>query len=517
MTYNLVYDLDEKEQFELLKLINQDEWTKILKKYNPRSIEINGNNLLHYACIRGNEKIINKILEKDPTLFYVANVNGETCSHLLIKNNWFNIFQRTYVDHPDVITFIDNYGQTIAQIAVDKPFILQWLINQVPSDYKDSMNNLNLQGYNVLTQLIKVTTGRDIYMDIIKQLLQKGVNINMGNIQPINYAAINNNLELVKLLLQHGANPNIKDPNYTTPLIYSVINKNSKMANLLLKHGADINYGGPEGDELPLNLAIKNKDKNMVSTLLKYKPDLRVKDRKLNTPLHHLSHSLSNSSKNSDTNKNMWLLPSQAYNIFFKGNIDQKNIKGETPRNLLKETKYNNNFSNLINSNKSVHKKDKTRFLSQSKMINFLDEVSNNKMSYFQKEKICENNYDKEYCKSMVKSMVLEGKSNNNIKLPEIKKTNFGLFNADMIHNCIYTIVFLKKYSSLMIPTQTFISDISTNNLRILSELSAFKSEYGKILKSILDVYSEFMYEFLPHLLIWRDKNTFYINKNIQM
>ena len=76
--------------------------------------------------------------------------------------------------------------------------------------------------------------------------------------------------------------------------------------------------------------------------------------------------------------------------------------------------------------------------------------------------------------------------------------------------------MFLKKYESLMIPCQTFIPDISVNSKRNLAELANFRSDYGKMLTSILEIYNEFMYELLPHLMIWRDQNIHHINKNIK-
>jgi ankyrin repeat protein len=500
----LLWDLDEKEKYNIMDLINKNKWKKILKKYSARNIDINGNNLLHLACIRGNKKAIDRILKQDPDLFYVANVNGETCSHLLIKNNWFHIFQDTYLEHPDIVTFIDNTGQNITQIAIDKPFILQWLINKIPPIYKDSMNNLNLQGYNLLTQLMKVTTGKDVYYEIIRELLQKGVNVNSGNIPALNYATMNNNIDLTQLLLRYGANPNSKDKTFMTPLIYSINNSNTNMANLLLKRGADINYGGPEGDNLPINIAINKKNKELVDVLIQHKPNMNIRDRKLNTPLHYLSKSF-------NKENNMWILPSKAYRLFFKGNIDQSNLDGETPRNLLKNSKHEAQFSKLLNSNISINKENKTRILQQSKMINFINRVANNNSNKINKK----DGYIIEKYKSTVRKHIIEGKKNNVI-LPELKKTNYGLFNSDIIHNCVYTIIFLQKYKNLMIPTQSYIEDIVKNNERNLYEYSSFRSEYGLILRDIMSVYNEFMFEFLPHLIIWRDKNINSINKNIK-
>jgi ankyrin repeat protein len=514
----LQWDLDEKEKYKIMELINKRKWKKILKKYNPRDIDFNGNNLLHIACMKGHEEAIDKILRDDPNLFYVANAFGETCSHILLKNNWQQLFQKYYVKYPDIITFIDNYGNTIAQIIIDQPVILQWLINKIPPAYKDSMNNLTLEGHTLLAQLVKVTSGKDVYFDIIKDLVQQGVNINAGSVPPLTYATINNNIDVAQLLLKYGANPNIRNQQYMTLLIFSVNSRNPEMTNLLLKHGADVNYGGPEGDDIPLNIAIKNKDTKTLNVLMKYKPDLHQKDRKLNTPLHYLSKSLSHEQKN--TSKDLWIKPSKAFRIFYKGNLDQENIDGETPRKLIKDSKFDTLFSELINSKKSIHYERKTRILSQSKMINFLERVAKNEMSRNQYEDLCNNKYGVEQCKSIIKNQILTGKSTEHklqkIDIPLSEEKHHGLFNSDIIHNCIYTIIILNKFKELMIPTQTYIQDKATNDLRLLDNLNAYRTKYGTMLFDIVKIYTEFAYELVPHLIVWRDRNTNYINKNLK-
>jgi ankyrin repeat protein len=510
----LVWDLDEKEKYNLISLINKKQWKKILKRYNPRKVDLNGNNLLHMACIRGDEKAIDEIIKYDPNLFYIANVYGETCSHLLLKNNWHHLFQKYYSIYPDIITFINNQGQNIAQIIIDQPVILQWLINKIPAAYKDSMNNLTIDGQTLLAQLVKITSGKDVYFEIIQDLLKMGININAGSVPPLTYATINNNIDIAQLLLKYGANPNIRNQLYMTPLIYSVNNKNPFMTRLLLKNGANINYGGPEGDELPVNIAIKNKDKKTFDVLMRNNPDLNIVDRKLNTPLHYLSRSLSEDKKN-------WIEPSKAFRVFFNGDLDKKNIKGETPRKLLRESPNQHMFSRLINSNKSIHREQKTRLLPQSKMINFLENASNNEINRQELLKKCNTKYEINKCKSLIKKHILEGnnlnRTNKELFLPESEEASHGLFNSDIVHNCIYTIIFLKKFENLMIPTQSYIEDIVNNELQLIKDYNSYRSPFGQVLCDLLYIYNEFIYEIVPHLLIWRDKNIYNFHKNLKI
>jgi ankyrin repeat protein len=47
--------------------------------------------------------------------------------------------------------------------------------------------------------------------------------------------------EIAKLLLEHGANPNLKDDDGGTALMYATRDRSGKLPLLLLQHGADLN------------------------------------------------------------------------------------------------------------------------------------------------------------------------------------------------------------------------------------------------------------------------------------
>jgi len=61
--------------------------------------------------------------------------------------------------------------------------------------------------------------------------------------RPLSCAAFFNHLDIVRILLEHGADPNAKeaDPYRTFPLVAAATHGNMEMVELLLKHGADPN------------------------------------------------------------------------------------------------------------------------------------------------------------------------------------------------------------------------------------------------------------------------------------
>ena len=59
---------------------------------------------------------------------------------------------------------------------------------------------------------------------------------------PLHKAVLSENIKLVEILLDNGADPNFYDETNITPLIYAIDNKNLPMMILLLDRGADPHY-----------------------------------------------------------------------------------------------------------------------------------------------------------------------------------------------------------------------------------------------------------------------------------
>lgn len=94
--------------------------------------------------------------------------------------------------------------------------------------------------------------------------------------------------KMVKLMLEHGADPNICVPNSAVPLpiIIAAETGNAEMTELLLKHGADPNIMDGDGRHA-LTEAVSSKNIPIIKLLLDHGADLNVRDgsMKLRTPL----------------------------------------------------------------------------------------------------------------------------------------------------------------------------------------------------------------------------------------
>lgn len=94
------------------------------------------------------------------------------------------------------------------------------------------------------------------------------------------------NLPMVRLLLDHHADVDIHNQNSLglTPLIEAVMVNNPAIVKLLLYHGADPNLVGSKG-QVPLIMALYPNNLSIVYPLVEYGADLNAKDRQGRTAL----------------------------------------------------------------------------------------------------------------------------------------------------------------------------------------------------------------------------------------
>jgi len=125
----------------------------------------------------------------------------------------------------------------------------------------------------------------------VDTLLAEGANPNYSNFDGVTVLQIavrENNLEIAKLLLKKGADPNLADfgEYEEPPLAIACLNGNEDMAFLLIQHKADIEYCDEFGNFL-IHWVASRGCVALTKFLLQRNPyNLEATDMNGNTPLH---------------------------------------------------------------------------------------------------------------------------------------------------------------------------------------------------------------------------------------
>jgi len=126
--------------------------------------------------------------------------------------------------------------------------------------------------------------------DIAEFLIQAGANVGAEeNAGIVGYACFNNDLEMVKILVEAGGIVQTKDMKSRSramfcPLLESVVNSNYEMMQYLLSHGANPNDAGIVGTTA-LHMAAAKGNVQMLSLLLSKGAEINIRDNYGQTPL----------------------------------------------------------------------------------------------------------------------------------------------------------------------------------------------------------------------------------------
>lgn len=184
---------------------------------------------LHFAARQGYKEIVELLVERHAELVNVGDDEGRT-----------PIFYAMYYGHKDVVQLLlENAAEiqtSFLATAVVRNHIdvvevlLKHHSDLIPQD--DTQNQTSL--------LFAISKG---YIDIAEVLLQHGARIEYlpqeKQYSPLHLACISGNINTVTFLLSKKANVNIEDSNGITPLHYAVRRGQENIVKSLLEHGAD--------------------------------------------------------------------------------------------------------------------------------------------------------------------------------------------------------------------------------------------------------------------------------------
>jgi uncharacterized protein len=185
---------------------------------------------------------LNDLLAREPSL--AKTKTSQNVSPLMLS---------CYYKKPEVTAILLKYVDEINLFeasAAGKFDVVAHLLYQHP----DAVNDYAEDGFTPL--------GLACYFgqfEVARYLVLKGADVNLSsnngfNVFPIHSAAAGNYTDIVRMLVENGANVNVKQQAGATPLHSAAQNGNLDLLILLLENGAEIN-ARMEGGRLPADMA----------------------------------------------------------------------------------------------------------------------------------------------------------------------------------------------------------------------------------------------------------------------
>lgn len=291
---------------------------------NTKFICLKNGTLLHLACHKGNSKTVTTLIS-----------NG---ADVTLKNTagWSPLMIASYMGHAEIVELLLEYDKNPESIIYSLyyacrkslPEVLELLLKQIRhqdlfyffnkfvDDDITMMNNIIKSGFEVNTKFIYHKENTLLHLacykgnlDIVKTLIDSGADVNAENAikaSPLMLASSMGRQEIVELLLtkqnnqeninssfyiacmyghkeiaeilaKKGANVNFKF-NGNTLLHIAVANKNYAIAELLVRLGANINESSFSG-QTPRQIANANNDAIMINILTGNKDEDKKDDK----------------------------------------------------------------------------------------------------------------------------------------------------------------------------------------------------------------------------------------------
>uniref|UniRef100_A0A6P7GCT2 Serine/threonine-protein phosphatase 6 regulatory ankyrin repeat subunit C-like n=1 Tax=Diabrotica virgifera virgifera TaxID=50390 RepID=A0A6P7GCT2_DIAVI len=129
--------------------------------------------------------------------------------------------------------------------------------------------------------------------DIVKYLVEKGADVNAIEVtrgrSPLHYATFNNDLELVRLLTESGANVQYSstDVDIDMPILFAVEVGNREIVKYYLENGIDVDVKLGKNEMTPLHIAASRGYIKLVDYLLLNNANVHLKDLQNRSSIHH--------------------------------------------------------------------------------------------------------------------------------------------------------------------------------------------------------------------------------------
>lgn len=440
MDYNEKYH----ELFEMLKSRKYTEFIDSLNEVNPSDINIifdinirddQQNYFLTYAVTLNEPKLVKVLLDKNARTD-IVNKNDESILNVAITYSYYEILEmllkaKNTIGVP-VIDMRDKNMKIPLHFAIEMQNIKAI---KILLEYGSNVNHIDKNGYNSLHFAVKTRsleicelilprvadidarykTGESALhmaclfesVDIVRLLVKNGANVNAqdysNEITPLVYSILSNNKEIIALLLNNNAEPNLQDSFGNTPLHYCIIENNFQTFMMLTKSDAtknviNLNVWNLYG-EIPLHLVLKG-DIDQINdylNILLEKSNLTIQDNEGNTCLYYL------------IKLDLWK--------YYKDQLSKKrldiftlNSNNEYPINIVNESEYDEFIDMLSDSYVNRMKNAKELWYDEWENIcskDFMNLTDSEKSKIDDRLNIDDSNFQAK-CKTMAKEKILD-------------------------------------------------------------------------------------------------------------
>lgn len=242
--------------------LSEEEITKFEKEYNVKFPKPYRNFMLKYNggdTDPGHYKYGNKTTDI-MTFYNLEWLDNEKYISELIKNNLLPIAF-------DVYNFPVCIG--LSEDNLDKIFIFEI---EIP----------NLEIKKKKFDKDKLFLLANTFEEFLNSFIEKKVNF------PFEKYCEKNNIKKIKKLIDEGLSPNSKDNSYNSLLAIAVDNNNLDVVKLLIENGANVNYSGSLSNRTPLIRASKRTYPEIIEYLLEKGADIDIVDDSGNKAIDYL-------------------------------------------------------------------------------------------------------------------------------------------------------------------------------------------------------------------------------------
>ena len=223
-------------------------------------------------------KIMQMIIDKVDKKLINDSLEGKTPLIIAVGNS--------YIDTSKII--IEN-GANINAVDIEGWSALSYAVNNGDIEIAKLLleNKAKIKDELLIAIKSPIVESR---INIMKLLIENGANVNYtdeNGFNPLNIAIESGDMELTKFLITNGANVNSLMQDGVSLIGYAIAQNNMDLLQILIENGANVNYtDGDSWANTPLQTASRLGLDNVVRILLTRNADINAVDMNGNTALH---------------------------------------------------------------------------------------------------------------------------------------------------------------------------------------------------------------------------------------